>query len=385
MAVWHEWRVTRPFAFSGGPDNVDTGNEKTTWKESMAKNETSGGDIETHTDGGDAGVLSDDLLFEALGVVKDSPGEMGDVDDDEIADGENDSENDDEGTEEVSEDDEDAGESTDEAEGEDEESEPDVEDDEDAVEEEKKPQSVAKLQKRVSKLTARAKTAEERVVTLESSLDEAQTRLAEVETPVLAPTLANPLADLSTEIAVNDRVNQAKMIRKWCKMNPDGGSVETAKGSVELSREDVNERLTMAEEIIDDHAPAQLVRIREGSKFDGYTRKVYPGLFKSGSPEAKAAENFLQQVPELRKLPNWRLIIGDALMGGALRNSKQEGKADAEKKGAEVPLKKVMRAVKPSAAKPAASQGVQANAKIKRFMQSGRSEDLDAALMAGAL
>lgn len=351
----------------------------------MAKQNENQNSGSAHTDGGEAGVLSDDELLSHLGL-SDELGQDGAETDEEDAGGENDGETDEEETEEESE-----------ADGEDEESESEeseeeetTEEDDDETEEteeeseeseeeeEKLPRSVTKLQKRVRKLTQRAKSAEEKVQTLEPEITRLQGELSEAKAPVIAPTDEDPMADLKTETAVNDRVSKAKMIRRWCLQNPEGGEVEGANGKIELTPAQVRERLMYAEDLIE-AAPKRVAHLQETAKFDAFAKTAYPALFQSGSQESKVVETFITQCPEITRLPNWRLIVGDALLGGSVRLQKTKQK----------PVEKVKTAprvaVKPSAAKPAPAGKVSATKNRAKFYETGSQEDLAAAIANGAI
>lgn len=353
----------------------------------MAKqneNQTGGG---AHTDGGEAGVLSDDELLSHLGLSDELGQEGADAGEDE-ADGENGGDETDEeeqeseadGDEEVADDDE-AEESAeeDEAADDDDESEEEAEESEESEEEEKLPRSVTKLQKRVRKLTQRAKSAEERVQTLEPEVARLQGELSEAKAPVIAPTEADPLADLRTEAAVNDRVQKAKMIRRWCLQNPEGGEVEGADGKmIEFTPAKVRERLMYAEDLIE-AAPKRLALLQETAKYDAFAKTAYPALFQSGSQESKVIEDFIARCPEITRLPNWRLIVGDALLGGSVRLERTKQKPKEKTKVAP------RVAVKPTAAKPAPAGRVNVTRKKAKFYESGSQEDLAAAIADGAI
>lgn len=347
------------------------------------KNENQTSEI-ARTETGDGGVLSDDELLSHLGLSEELGQEGADAEEDE-AGGENDGETDDEETEEVAEaeGDEEAEESDDGEPEEEEEAEENDESEEEAEEEEseeeKLPRSVTKLQKRVAKLTQRAKSAEEAVQTKDSEIARLQGELSEAKAPVITPTEEDPMADLRTETAVNDRVSKAKMIRRWCLQNPEGGEVDGANGKIELTPAQVRERLMWAEDLIE-AAPKRVAHLQETAKFDAFAKTAYPALFQSGSQESKVVETFIAQCPEIMRLPNWRLIVGDALLGGSVRLQKTKQKPTAAK------VKTAPRvAVKPSAAKPAPAGRVSAVKNRAKFYETGSRDDLAAAIENGAI
>lgn len=132
------------------------------------------------------------------------------------------------------------------------------------------------------------------------------------------PVGGEALADVFDAAELAERVKKAGYIRRWCLQNPGGATVAAESGRIELTAGQVRERLGYAEELIAG-APLRAEFLRERARFDAYARKVYPALFRRGSRECKIVECFLMQVPEITRLPNWLLIVGDALLGGAVR------------------------------------------------------------------
>lgn len=126
------------------------------------------------------------------------------------------------------------------------------------------------------------------------------------------------LADVLDAAELAERVKKAGYIRRWCLQNPEGGAVSGESGRIELTAGQVRDRLEYAEEVIAG-APLRAEFLQECEKYDACAKKAYPAMFRRGSREAKVIEGFLLQLPEMTRLPNWRLIVGDALLGGSVR------------------------------------------------------------------
>jgi len=358
-------------------------------------NENGDGPIRDALD--DSGGISDAELIGALGLSEELGGAEGDDDgdldegdgdasDDADAGGENDSDDDgDDADDEDADSDQEDGENDDSEKGD--ESDDEDEEDADGEEEEleKLPTSVKALQKRVNKLTSRAKSAEEARTGLETEVKDLKEKLEKAAPVMLQPTGTDPLSDLMTPEAVNDRVGQMKQLREWCLENLEGGTVNNGKEDVELSAKDVRKRLTYAEQIINEQAPARLQYLQQLGSCEKMAREIFPALFDDKTEDSKIASNFLRACPEIMRLPNYQTIIGDALRGMRVREKEAEAakakkpgeKKDAEKKKAPVPKAKAQRAIAPAPAKSTTNTKAKASRSERQFMQSGNKADLE--------
>jgi len=202
--------------------------------------------------------------------------------------------------------------------------------DEDKGDDGKPVTAVKKLQKRVNKLTARMKSAEE-------ERDALKAQLAQATAPHLTPTADNPLASLDTEEKVNDYVRRMESVREWCLDNMDGGEVEGKDGSSRsLSAGDVRRHLAQAERGIKEDAPKRLAYLRERGSIGAEARKAYPQMFDGATVQSQMFNAFVSQFPDIVKLPNYEMIIGDAIAGMAFRMAAAE-KAKGDANGAAKP------------------------------------------------
>ena len=247
--------------------------------------------------------------------------------------------------------------------------------------EEELPKSVPKLQKRVGKLTKKLRETEAERDAVRAEVTELSEQLEKASVTVLEPGPESPLVNLNSETEVAERVAQAKAVRRWCQSNPDGGEVQGKDGLISLTPEQVRERLLWADEVVE-AAPERLSFLQEQAKVDHYTRTKYPQLFKTNTPERKMADNFIRQNPGILKLPNWRLIIGDALRGLQVRLQEEKTKTSATAKPV---AKSKVPAVKPSNTPVTTARKAGAGAATARFMASGKSSDLVGAIEAGLL
>lgn len=253
-----------------------------------------------------------------------------------------------------------------------------AEETEDQEDEEPQPKGIREMEKRIHKLTARSKGLEEENTTLKSQLEKAQ--------PItLSPSPGDPLAHLNSAQEVVDTVNHLEEVCTWCTEHLDGGEIEEKDGLREYSAEEVRKRLAAAQQMLRRHVPARMQYLEQKARYDALCKQVYPELFNAQSEESKIAWTFLRQNPEILKLPQYALIIGDAIRGGRLREEEAKAKAKASPAGVTRPgaprpagQKFAPRAISPGAAKNVRSNGAaQAH---QRFLQTGSKKDLEAYL-----
>lgn len=72
-------------------------------------------------------------------------------------------------------------------------------------------------------------------------------------------------------------------------------------------------------------------QLEHQQRFNAAAAQLYPGFSDPDSQESQGLRYILQHVPELRRLPNYRVIIGDALAGERARMQKAQAAATSRK------------------------------------------------------
>ncbi len=356
------------------------------------ENESTQNDVTPHDD---SGGISDAELIGMLGLGEDLAGggdegidDFDSAEDEEDAGGDNDSEDEaDDADDDDAEDSEENDDAESEEDGESDEEEADEEESEEE-EEEPLPKSVKDLQKRVHTLTKRAKGAEEERESFKTEVSELKAKLEKAAPVILQPGPQDPMADLLTEEAVNERLSQMRTFRKWCLDNLEGGTLKDAKGEdVELDAKAVRQRLNRTDELINEHGPERINYLRLLHNVEADARKVYAALFDDKTEDSKIASSFLRTIPEIMRLPNFQLIIGDAIRGMRERLKEAEaakGKKPGVKKEEEKakPKKKAPRAISPAPAKSTTSKKANTSKAGRNFMATGSKHDLEAMVLA---
>lgn len=231
-------------------------------------------------------------------------------------------------------------------------------------------------QKRIDKLTARAKTAEEKLQALEQELT--QLRNSQAVEPVDPD---NRFADVEDVAALRKKGVEAQEILDWCEDNADGGVITNSKGEeTEYTAEQVKEIRKAARRAINIELPAQSQYIAARQQFDPIAEQAYPWLKDKSSQEFQFYQTVLRVLPQIKRIPEFKLVVGDWIKGKAAREA--EVSAAAKKKA---PVKAV---TKPKAALPTKvaapkqkpKQQSKSASASNRFLQSGRVDHLAEAI-----
>ena len=275
----------------------------------------------------------------------------------------------------------------------DEESKDDQDTEEKEESEEEKPKGIEKLEKRIDKLTRRRKEAES---VAESLRAENETLKAEVEKRSvikLEPTSDDPLADLDSMSDLESKVSAAKKVRAWALANPDGATVTNPDGSERyVDRGEIAKFVAQTDALLTDHAPARKEYLAQREAILPEAKAAYPDLFKVGSAEHKIMVDTLKQVPALKRLPGYEMVIGDALLGMKYRieaSKSAQSKSAPESKGSNASKSSTTAALgarkviapaipKPSASRPPAASTKGKSNRLDRVIGSGSVDDLAA-------
>jgi hypothetical protein len=268
--------------------------------------------------------------------------------------------------------------------------EPEEKDDDEESEKDDEAPTQDKVQRRIDKLTAQKKAAAEEAATVKAQYEDAQKRLAELESqvneaarPVLQPTAENPLADVDTPEALEAKVKSAQEVRRWALRNTDGATVKRPDGTeVYLDSDQVKDYLIKADDVLTVHAPARQQWLAQRQPAVEAAKSVFPDIFKKGTPMHTAYQATIKQAPELLKLPQNEYWVGLALYGEQQLMQKQaadQAKAKAAKKVSASGTSKTPTPVKPVSTPKSATKGAVNTATRNRVLSgAGGISDLEA-------
>ena len=224
------------------------------------------------------------------------------------------------------------------------------------------------VKKRIDKLSAKRREAEAEVERLKSEVE----RLSqEANKPAQTPKSDNPYSNLKTLEEVNREAEQAKQIRRWCEMNPDGATVTGANGEeVDYSAEEVRRIKIKALDALEEHLPARAKYIENYSQIEQVATKEYPWWKDRSSNERQIAESFLKHFPEITRFPDYKMVLGDYIRGVKSREASSKKAPVVSNRTAPVQPKRT--------ATPPYVPEKEARAKeaAKRFGANGNRDDL---------
>lgn len=235
-------------------------------------------------------------------------------------------------------------------------------------------------QKRIDKLTALRKEAEAKATQLEAQIADLrfklETKAASVEDAPIRSTPDNPYLHLQSQVEVDSAFAEARKVRRWCEENADGATVKDKVGKeIEYSSEDVRRIKLNVLDALEEHLPKQLKYVNTRSQIDPMAESEYQWWKDRTSREYAVAQNMLTAFPELRKFPDYKMVIGDYIRGAAQR----ENNYAAQKSGAaKAPIKKAPVQPTRSTAAPASVTSKERDAKTAeaKFRKTATTSNL---------
>lgn len=223
------------------------------------------------------------------------------------------------------------------------------------------------VKKRIDKLSAKRREAEAEVERLRSEVE----RLSqEASKPAQIPTKENPYSNLSSLEEVGREAEQAKQIRRWCELNPDGAEVVNKDGeTVEYSAEDVRKIKIKAMDALEEHLPARARYLENYQHIEQVALKEYPWWKDRSSSEKQIAESFLKHFPEIKRFPDYKMVVGDYIRGIKARESTSKRGNQSNQQ----PVSQPKRTASPSYAQKKEAGVIDAQ---KRYGATGSRDDL---------
>lgn len=258
------------------------------------------------------------------------------------------------------------------------------------------------FQKRLGKLTAqrneareKATQAEQRAEQAEQRAQEAEQQLETAQTPAPQPREPGALDSVENLQDLNQKIDEAWQIKAWAEQNPEGGTIKDKDGNdVEISPEKVRTIKLNAEQTIFRHAPERRTWLQARDQMEPAVKQEYPWWGDKNSPQYQQAQKMLRTLPELKRFPDYKMVLGDYIAKATERiqrrqagngkgspatagkpaaqaGAKGAGQAAAAKKPAKVATKpKSAPATKPAGGDDEVSQAQ------AQFEESGRTDDL---------
>jgi len=244
-----------------------------------------------------------------------------------------------------------------------------------------------KVQRRIDKLVAKQREAEEKAQAATSELEQLKSAKADLEAqlnqtsrPVLTPSAESPLADVDSDEALQQRIQNAQAVRRWALQNTDGATIKQPDGSEKyIEPAEVKDYLVKADDILTIHVPARKEWLAQREPAVKAAKEVFPDIFKEGSALNQAYKATIKQAPDLLKLPQHEYWVGLALYGEQALMARQQTQAakDKAKKTVSAKKEKTVTPVQPVSAPRSATKGSSTAAKNRFFKSSGSMSDIE--------
>lgn len=177
------------------------------------------------------------------------------------------------------------------------------------------PEVQAAVDKRIGKEVAKTKdlrakldTALAKISVLESKLE---TGAGQSESQ--SGIFGRDLLALSDEELDEHETNLLKL-RRWARKYAATG-YEGKEGEASFTAAEIQDRLDLVEEVLEEKLPKAKAVIEKRKAADERARKAFPALFDATSADSVQADALLKKVPELRRVPEYRILIGAMLEG----------------------------------------------------------------------
>lgn len=174
--------------------------------------------------------------------------------------------------------------------------------------------------------------AKKRFAELTSQLRQVRAENESLRTQATAPAAARPPSPDADIIAVETPEQLAQLreqferIEEFAELHPDGVEADPDKpGSRAFSREElVQARINARRKLRELEGRGR--QLEHQQRFNAAAHQLFPAFNDADSEEARALNWVLQQVPELRRLPNYRIVIGDSIAHARLRQKQAEAR-----------------------------------------------------------
>jgi hypothetical protein len=188
------------------------------------------------------------------------------------------------------------------------------------------------------------------------------------------------LADVDSDEALQQRIQNAQAVRRWALQNTDGTTIKQPDGSEKfIEAAEVKDYLVKADDILTIHVPARKEWLAQREPAVQAAKSMFPDIFKEGSALNQAYKATIKQAPDLLKIPQHEYWIGLALYGEQALMAKQQTEAakDKAKKTVSAKKEKTVTPVQPVSAPRSATKGSSTAAKNRFFKSSGSMTDIE--------
>lgn len=227
------------------------------------------------------------------------------------------------------------------------------------------------VQKRIDKLTAKRKDAETQLEALRKEVDDLKAQQSAPSKSTILPDV--PHSNLDSVAEIEAEIAQARNVRNWAEANAEGftqtneDGTETYYDPAQIRQIKVN-----AMKALEESLPQRYQYIQARDSIDPVANKEYPWWKDKSSAERQIAEKFLNAFPQIKKFPDYKMVIGDYIRGVKAReNNLKSNKA----------IPKAPTFPRSSGSVPTMNkQDIQKGNAMARFQKTGKVDDLNSVI-----
>ena len=226
------------------------------------------------------------------------------------------------------------------------------------------------VQKRIDKLTAKRMEAEATIAQLKTELETAKNA---VSAKPVSEDRSNAFSNIDTIAEIEAEIAQARSVRNWADENADGITITDKEGNEEyFDPAKLRQIKVNATRALEEGLPERYKYIQTRDQIETVAMKEYSWWKDSSSKEKQIAESFLRAFPQIKKFPDYKMVIGDYIRGVKAR---ENGRSQTTISKA--PVQPRSSGVAPTVQK----QEVRSQNAYAKFAKSGRTEDLTDIIM----
>lgn len=223
------------------------------------------------------------------------------------------------------------------------------------------------VQKRIDKLTAKRKEAETQLEALRREVEDLKAAQSTERKPQPLPDV--PHSDLNTIAEIEAEIAQARSVRNWAEANADGFTQTNSDGTEQyFDPAQIRQIKVNAMRALEETLPQRFQYIQARDSIETIANKEYPWWKDKTSAERQIAEKFIGAFPQIKKFPDYKMVIGDYIRGVKAR----EAGLKSNKVVPKAPTFPRSSGSVPSMNK----QEVQKGSAMAQFKKSGRVDDL---------
>lgn len=142
----------------------------------------------------------------------------------------------------------------------------------------------------------------------------------------LARNEAEPLSHVTSQEELAAEITEAENAVQWAIDNADGVDMQDAKGQpISYTAQQVARIKARAETVLARHVPRREKYLAEHAAHSAEARKAFPRIYMDGTPEKQYALSIMNAVPEIARLANYEIILGELARGHVVALDEKQG------------------------------------------------------------